>query len=1075
MKRLALVVVRCALVAATCGFVSLCSATAIPDPVIWYDMEAVVNGKVPDKSGNGRDMTLGSGATLTNGCGGATGTALFFDGTRSAYSTFQCPALGSRTVAFWFRRELGAGSIGSANSFPYLIKDLSSLQINLANASNIAGSIPAHDYYATIFASSGDNASQVRFMYNSTVLGLWREVWAHVAITLDETSQEQATAEDGAVTTISHITFKAYVNGVLVSAPATDFAVTNLSRTGTAVVGNWNGSDGARAIFGAVDEFRVWDAVLDADQILAEYERTKDNFDQAHLLGRWTFDDTSENGSGNLVLLDTAGQAGDITCGSGIVVTNAGIEGNAVWCNGYKTCWGKMTLPFALDSDFTWTCWVNQSPDSWKDTTTKIGDGDGNGAPRLVNAENNWWFINMRGGREAQWDSCGLRVKAPGFGDESPDMDNCRAPQGAWSHLAVTERFTVGAGGQRRAAAKIYMNGELAGEIAERNVGTVVATTVWYLGNSGQGNDRPFEGFVDDLRLYKGVISTNTIRRLYRGAAAVNAGDDFTVADATAELHGEVGVSAPDGIRTGYAGTPQWSLVSAPAGGEGAAIVQPNSPVTQITLPVVGSYVFRLSNVLDDVGLSRSDDVTVTRAAAAGATPTVSAAVTAEEPYRLTATATSGARIRWTKVSGPGGVWFADENAAETSVDFGEAGTYVVRCTAEKDGAAAVSDVTVTVSTLQASDLSSGLIRWWPLNGADMLQDKATGAQRASMMTNSSGTVVAAFEDGLAGHAFRVNGFDAYFSLGNNAMNETRSDSSKGNSPPVDRYRAVSVWVYHDSADTNTFKNAAIFMNPFQLGLWYNCNCPDGTADGLLLCQQGWGLSNENIAYMKRPYALPHSFIDRWTHIYALFDRSQGTDFELWIDGVKQAPTSAVTGQRGRIFTDERSVFCVGGIKYVAADAGADNGYSKNSSTQEVMSRCFPGKVADVRIYNRKLTAREVKTLAANPDTKANYAPVVDAFEKNPAFASTYKPMTVTTAVFDDGEPSGSSMTYRWSVISGDASKVVFGDATARETTFTALKKGTYVVQLAVSDGERTTYSQPLTVEAQSGFVIVFK
>ena len=266
MKRPALVVVRCALVAATCGLASFCSATAIPDPVIWYDMESVVNGKVPDKSGNGRDMTLGPGATLTNGCGGATGTALFFDGTTSAYSTFQCPALGSRTVAFWFRRGLGAGPIGSANPFPYLIKDLSSLQINLANATNIAGSIPAHDYYATIFASSGDNATQVRFMYNSTALGIWREVWAHVAITLEVTSTEQATAENGAATTVSHITYKAYANGVLVSAPTTDFTVTNLSRTATAVLGNWSTSGGDRAVFGAIDEFRAWNEVLDADR-----------------------------------------------------------------------------------------------------------------------------------------------------------------------------------------------------------------------------------------------------------------------------------------------------------------------------------------------------------------------------------------------------------------------------------------------------------------------------------------------------------------------------------------------------------------------------------------------------------------------------------------------------------------------------------------------------------------------------------------------------------------------------------------------------------------------------------------
>ena len=39
------------------------------------------------------------------------------------------------------------------------------------------------------------------------------------------------------------------------------------------------------------------------------------------------------------------------------------------------------------------------------------------------------------------------------------------------------------------------------------------------------------------------------------------------------------------------------------------------------------------------------------------------------------------------------------------------------------------------------------------------------------------------------------------------------------------------------------------------------------------------------------------------------------------------------------------------------------------------------------------------------------------------------------------------------------------GDAAARETTFTARVAGAYKIQLAVSDGERITYSQICTVE----------
>ena len=240
--------------------------------------------------------------------------------------------------------------------------------------------------------------------------------------------------------------------------------------------------------------------------------------------------------------------------------------------------------------------------------------------------------------------------------------------------------------------------------------------------------------------------------------------------------------------------------------------------------------------------------MTVTRVAAAGSTPSISvgatASTTAGLPCALEATATAGARVHWTKLSGPGGAWFDPANAATTQARFSEAGTYVVRCTAEKDGASATADVTVTVTAAEETcDLSSGLIRWWPLSGADMLIDKARNAARTSVTTNSAGEVDCSFEEGLAGHAFRANGFEAYFNLGN-ALAETKS-TSNNNSPPTERYRSVSVWVWHDTSDTNEYKNAAIFMVPYGLGLWYNYNCPDGTANGLLLCQQGWGLESE--------------------------------------------------------------------------------------------------------------------------------------------------------------------------------------------------------------------------------------
>ena len=1049
-----------------CGLAPICWAADIPDPVIWYDMESVANGKIADKSGNGRDLTLGDGVSLTNGCGGAAGHALFFEGQTTTWAKFSSPALGSRTIAFWYRRERGSGPISNAagNTYPYLIANLSTIRMHFANATD-------NNVSSSIFA---ENPDTTRNRYFTSTPSLYREVWTHVTLTFDVTSTEADEAESDKI--ISHVTYKAYVNGACVAAPATDFALTNFAVAGTAMLGNWSANGtGIRPSYGALDEFRVWDTALDAEQVWAEYARTKENYDETGLVGRWTFDDT-ETVNGSLVLKNVAGSAGDITCGAGIVVTNAGVEGQCVACSGHRDCWGALTLPAALNSDFTWTCWINQSPDSSKDTLAKIGGDGQNKGPRLLQAGGDWYYINLKGAMPGEWDWTRTLVLTPGNNTEQTIL-NSRAPQGMWSHLAVTTRFKMAADGTRKAYTYAYMNGEYAGAIAERNLGPNAASASWTFANSGcNGANRPIEGMVDDLRLYAGALSSNTIVRLFRGAAAVDAGADFSVAGEMAELHGEIGKSAPGDVRKGYAGTPCWTLVSAPAGGEGVTILQPGRTVTLVTLPVEGAYVFRLSNTLDDVGLSRSDDVTVTRVAAVGAAPTVSVTATAttavDEPCALMATTTAGARIHWAKVSGPGGAWFEPENAAATKATFDVAGMYVVRCTVEMNGASATADVTVTVGDGETCDLSNGLIRWWPLSGADFTKERIANSTRPTMGTNTDGVVIRAFETGPAGYAMRANGFKAYFDLGN-GLAETQSIANNNNSPPTERYRAVSAWVWHDSSDTNMFKNAAIFMVPFTLGLWYNYNVGDGTADGLLLCQQGWGVNDTTIAYMKRPYALPHPLTDRWTHIYALFDRSQGTDFELWIDGEKQTPTSTPAGKRGRVRTTS---FDVGGIDYSASDVGADNGYSRNSQNNAVMTRCFPGKVADVRIYNRKLTAREVKKLAADPDVAANRAPAIDAFATNTVRTAQRKAKPMATAAFDDGEPTGGTLTYEWSLLSGDATAASFGDATARETTFTATTIGTYVLQLAVSDGERTSYSAPLTVEVvAAGAVIVIR
>ena len=1023
-----------------CGLVSVCWAVDIPDPVIWWDMEAVSNGKIADKSGNGHDLTIGPGASLTNGYYGVNRNTLFFNGTKSAYASFSAPAFsGSRTVSFWTCREPTGGPWRDENSsnnlYPYIF---------------FWRPIRFHFY------NDGSNGNHNMAVYDPngvryfTAISLYgRKLWSHVTLTFEVTEQEG---------NVSHVKFKSYVNGLLQTAPDTVHCVTNFATTaGPSTLGN-NGTNSDRPVFGAIGEVRLWNSALTREQVAADYERSLEGHG-AQLLGRWTFDDTETNGSGQLVIKEATGLSSSITCGPGMTLSGDGVEGNAIVCDGTTNTWGTSGVKSYPLGDYTWALWFKQSLESPFDTTSKVGEE--NRGPRIILYSNGNFHLNAQPG--VTQGNIYTHGGGTGAVDGQWNIPLGKTP-GEWNHLAVATRFTV----ETNVYQDIYLNGEYAYTTTEMPALAFVRSSTGLLFANLDNHKRPFEGMVDDLRFYAGTIPSNTVRRLYRGAATVDAGADFSVASDKATLRGSIGNSAPQGFRKGYAGTPRWTLVSAPAGGEGATILQPGSPVTSVTLPAEGVYVFRLSNVLEDVGLERHDEVTVTRVAAAGAAPTVTlASATASGvesvPVELAATVTDGARVSWSKVSGPGGAWFEPANAATTQARFSEAGTYVVRCTAEKTGASATGDMTVTVSAFtRATTLSNGLIRWWPMSQDNPFCERVIGTAYATSIQNHATRLA----DGPNGYSFRPDGYQGYFKVNTDIGEVNASGVAKENDPPAEQWRAVSAWIYHDSTDTNTFKSAAIFAVPYTLGIWYDFNTSDGTANQLRTYQQGAG---GGAVY--RSATFPYDPTNRWMHVYALFDRTGGSAFEIWIDGVQRTLSGTGTWV-GRI---KPTTYIGGWPANLDSTLGNSNGYLKHNTTGVGMSRCFPGKIADVRVYNRKLTAQEIQTLARTFGTE-NFAPAIDGFASDKMTVATKKSKAVATAVFDDGEPAGGTLTYKWSVLSGNAAAASFGDATARETTFTATAVGTYVLQLAVSDGERTSYSAPLTVEVvAAGTIVVIK
>ena len=143
-------------------------------------------------------------------------------------------------------------------------------------------------------------------------------------------------------------------------------------------------------------------------------------------------------------------------------------------------------------------------------------------------------------------------------------------------------------------------------------------------------------------------------------------------------------------------------------------------------------------------------------------------------------------------------------------------------------------------------------------------------------------------------------------------------------------------------------------------------------------------------------------------------------------------------------------------------------------SNGDLYSRTFPGIVDEVRIWNRALSAAEVRRLADDPYVFANRRPQVTA--RGAGVATKNRPLAVTGEAHDDGMPAGSSLAYEWEVVSGDDSAVTFADRNAASTTATFAAMGTYVLRLKVTDGARTSYGEPVVCEiVQSGTMLLIK
>ena len=189
-----------------------------------------------------------------------------------------------------------------------------------------------------------------------------------------------------------------------------------------------------------------------------------------------------------------------------------------------------------------------------------------------------------------------------------------------------------------------------------------------------------------------------------QGPTAFAGGDQTVTLPDAAKLKG---TACDDGFPRGSSLNLTWSKVDGP--GE-VAFTKPNSPVTDATFTLAGTYVLRLT--ASDSEHSASDDVTIT-VLPANAAPIVNAGpnqtITLPNTASLNGTVAddgfpAGATVStfWSQLSGPGVVTFNEINNPVTRAIFSTPGTYVLRLTANDTHRLGTDDIQIVVNASPA-------------------------------------------------------------------------------------------------------------------------------------------------------------------------------------------------------------------------------------------------------------------------------------------------------------------------------------------------------------------------------------
>jgi len=340
-------------------------------------------------------------------------------------------------------------------------------------------------------------------------------------------------------------------------------------------------------------------------------------------------------------------------------------------------------------------------------------------------------------------------------------------------------------------------------------------------------------------------------------------------------------------------------------------------------------------------------------------------------------------------------VTFVGASSTNSFARFSANGVYVLRLTAGDGQLETSRELTVVVNAL--ASLTTGLQAHWRM-------DETSGTTAADSSGNARNGAVsgAAWTSGRFSNGLSFDGVDDIVSY----------------TSPVAPQVSFSAWVNTTGNGEST--TPRIIATPA-----YNVRIR--RADGAI------ALEAERATTASEWRSELNSHTDNtWHHVVVTYDSATGATPAIYIDGQPQTVTLVVTGSG-------------------AQDPSNGPGFIGNSGGG---SRTLLGRLDEVRMYNRVLTATEALALSFGPPT--NTAPLVNAGPDRGGSGG--GAVSLNGTVSDDGQP-GPTVSNLWTVFSGPGA-VTFANPQAPTTTATFELPGTYILSLHSSDGSVKVFDQ---------------